>query len=161
MSAEEPALVMPAPGPGAGIPVPGDPAAERRLHRGPPADSGRRRPADARLGGRGRGRGRAAGSAARVRCGPVPPLAEGFGSRPETAPGLAAALVPGALVALIPASAGGAAAAPGRPESGGKTQLAAFLASSLWESGDIDLLFWVQASSRASVLSGYVQAAAA
>jgi tetratricopeptide (TPR) repeat protein len=91
----------------------------------------------------------------------VPPLAEGFGSRPETAPGLAAALVPGALVALIPASAGGAAAAPGRPESGGKTQLAAFLASSLWESGDIDLLFWVQASSRASVLSGYVQAAAA
>ena len=42
----------------------------------------------------------------------------------------------------------------------GKTQLAAYLAGSLWQSRDVDLLAWVDATSRASVLSGYVQAAA-
>jgi tetratricopeptide (TPR) repeat protein len=43
----------------------------------------------------------------------------------------------------------------------GKTQLAVYLAESLWQSRAIDLLVWVQASSRASVLSGYAEAAAA
>jgi tetratricopeptide (TPR) repeat protein len=86
-----------------------------------------------------------------VRSGAVPPLAEGFSARPETAGGLAAGLVPGAVVALV----------PGRLESSGKTQLAVFLAESLWESRGVDLLVWVTATSRASVLSGYVQAAAA
>ena len=36
-----------------------------------------------------------------VRSGLVPPLAEGFVARTETVPGLEAALVPGALVALV------------------------------------------------------------
>ena len=36
-----------------------------------------------------------------VRSGLVPPLAEGFVARTETVPGLEAALVPGAVVALI------------------------------------------------------------
>jgi tetratricopeptide (TPR) repeat protein len=99
-------------------------------------------------------------AAAPVRSGPVPPLAEGFGSRPETAAGLAAALVPGAIVALVSGRAA-ASQPPGRLESCGKTQLAVFQASSLWESRGIDLLVWVPATSRASVLSGYVQAAAA
>ena len=43
----------------------------------------------------------------------------------------------------------------------GKTQLAAYLAESLRRSGEADLLAWVAADSRASVLSGYRQAAAA
>jgi hypothetical protein len=43
----------------------------------------------------------------------------------------------------------------------GKTQLAAALAESLWQSGQLDLLVWVQAASRPSVLSGYAAATAA
>jgi tetratricopeptide (TPR) repeat protein len=95
-----------------------------------------------------------------IRSGMVPALADGFSARPETAPGLAAALPAGAAVALVPA----APAAPGAPDwrrSSGKTQLAAAFAESLWQSGAVDLLVWVDATSRASVLSGYAAATAA
>jgi tetratricopeptide (TPR) repeat protein len=47
------------------------------------------------------------------------------------------------------------------PGSSGKTQLARHFAESLWRSAGVDLLTWVVASSRASVLTGLVQAAAA
>jgi tetratricopeptide (TPR) repeat protein len=100
----------------------------------------------------------ARGGAWPVRSGRVPPLADGFIARPETAPGLEAALVPGAKVALVPGQA--AAGTAGGPGPCGKTQLAAGLAGSLWQSRTIDLLAWVTATSRASVLSGYAQAAA-
>ncbi len=95
-----------------------------------------------------------------VRSRAVPPLADGFIGRPETAPGLAAALVPGATVALV----AGRAVAGGSPDwlgSSGKTQLAAGCAESLWQSRGVELLVWVVATSRASVLSGYVEAAVA
>jgi tetratricopeptide (TPR) repeat protein len=42
----------------------------------------------------------------------------------------------------------------------GKTQLAVAFAESLWHSGGLDLLVWIQATSRASVLSGYAAATA-
>ncbi len=100
----------------------------------------------------------ARGGAWPVRSGRVPPLADGFVARPETAPGLEAALVPGAAVALVPGQA--AAGTAGWPGQSGKTQLAAGLAGSLWQSRTIDLLAWVTATSRASILSGYAQAAA-
>ena len=45
--------------------------------------------------------------------------------------------------------------------STGKTQLARYFAESLWRSPGVDVLTWVVASSRASVLSGFVQAAVA
>ncbi len=45
--------------------------------------------------------------------------------------------------------------------SSGKTQLAVYLAESLWQSRGVDLLVWVSATSRAAVLSGYAAAAAA
>jgi tetratricopeptide (TPR) repeat protein len=116
-----------------------------------------------------------------VRSGSVPALADGFSARPETAPGLAAALVPGATVALVPGRGAGASGLPdqaGRedprstphppphspytwPGSCGKTQLAAYSAESLWRSGRVDLLVWVTASTRASVLSGLAEVAAA
>lgn len=94
-----------------------------------------------------------------VRCGVVPPLADAFSPRPETAAALAAALVPGATVALVPA----------RPPSGspdwlgtcGKTQLAGYAAESLWRARELSLLLWVTATRRATVLAGYDQAAAA
>jgi tetratricopeptide (TPR) repeat protein len=105
-----------------------------------------------------------------IRSGTVPALADGFIARPETAPGLAAALPAGASVALVPdqaadpAAFSGPGAAPDAPDwlrSSGKTQLAAVFAESLWQSGVIDLLVWIEASSRTSVLSGYVAATAA
>jgi tetratricopeptide (TPR) repeat protein len=97
----------------------------------------------------------------------VPALADGFTARPETAPGLPAALPAGAAVVLVPDRA---AAFPGpvtSPDaqdwlrSSGKTQLAAAFAESLWQSGGVDLLVWIDATSRASVLSGYAAATAA
>jgi tetratricopeptide (TPR) repeat protein len=95
-----------------------------------------------------------------VRSGAVPPLADGYLSRLETAADLAAALIPGATVVLGP----GRAPAGGSGDwlaSSGKTQVAAGLAESLWQSGKLDLLIWVDATSRAAVLSGYVAAAVA
>ncbi len=93
-----------------------------------------------------------------VRSGTVPPLADGFSTRPETSPSLAAALVPGTAVALVPARP---ATAGVRDWLGacGKTQLAVYTAESLWQSGEVTLLVWVVASNRASVLTGYTQAA--
>jgi tetratricopeptide (TPR) repeat protein len=105
-----------------------------------------------------------------VRSGTVPALADGFSERRETAPGLAAALPAGATVALVPdraaalAPSTGPAGAPEAqdwPRSSGKTQLAAAFAESLWQSGGVDLLVWIEATSRASVLSGYAAATAA
>lgn len=87
--------------------------------------------------------------------GPVPPLADGFAVRPDTGPDLEATLIPGTAVALISDQA------PGGRGPTGKTQLARHFAESLWRSPGVDVLAWVVASSRASVLSGFVQAAAA
>jgi hypothetical protein len=104
-----------------------------------------------------------------VRSGTVPALADGFNARLETAPDLKAALPAGAAVALVPDRRAARAADPGQlavPEaqdwlrSSGKTQLAAAFAESLWRSRGIDLLVWIEATSRASVLAGYAAATA-
>src|SRR5215469_11558342 len=111
-----------------------------------------------------------AGSPWPIRSGTVPALVDGFSARLETAPSLAAALPPGAAVALVPDRAAAAAAFSGPAaardaqdwlRSSGKTQLAAAFAESLWQSGGVDLLVWIEATSRASVLSGYAAATAA
>jgi tetratricopeptide (TPR) repeat protein len=102
----------------------------------------------------------AAASGVPVRSGAVPPLAVGFITRPETAPGLGGTLVPGRVAVLAPARP---SAEPWRDWLSvcGKTQLAAHFAESLWRSGEVELLVWVTATSRAAVLSGYAEAAAA
>lgn len=103
---------------------------------------------------------------------PPPAPATGFIPRPESGRAAAAALVPGATVVLVPDRGGVHALAPapsdhvsppGREwaDSRGKTQLAIWLATSLRESGAVDLVIWVPATSRASVLSAYLEAAAA
>jgi tetratricopeptide (TPR) repeat protein len=100
-----------------------------------------------------------------VRSGTVPALAYGYVDRPETAPNLAATLRAGGAVALIPdREAADRPAGPGAPDwgrSSGKTQLAVAFVESLWQSGGLDLLVWIQATSRAAVLSGYAAAIAA
>ena len=105
------------------------------------------------------------GSSWPVRSGTVPALADGYTSRLETAPNMAAALPPGTAVALVPRRAAepGPAADPAVRDwqrSSGKTQLAAAFAESLWQSHRLDLLVWIQASSRAAVLAGYAAATA-
>jgi tetratricopeptide (TPR) repeat protein len=105
-----------------------------------------------------------------IRSGAVPTLADVFSTRLETAVGLAAVLPTGAAVALVPDGAEAPAALPGpvaAPDaqdwlrSSGKTQLAVAFAESLWQSGGVDLLVWIESTSRASVLSGYAAATAA
>jgi tetratricopeptide (TPR) repeat protein len=88
----------------------------------------------------------------------VPPLADGFSTRPESAPRLGAALVPGTAVVLVPGRGAGAGTRDWLG-SCGKTQLAAFFAESLWRSREVDLLVWVPATSRAAVLAVYAEAA--
>ncbi|HTT51007.1 MAG TPA: tetratricopeptide repeat protein [Streptosporangiaceae bacterium] len=105
-----------------------------------------------------------------IRSGAAPALADGFSARLETSPGLAAALPAGAAVALVPDRPPAPAIRPGPPaapeaqdwlRSSGKTQLAAAFAESLWQSGGVNLMVWIEATSRASVLSGYAAATAA
>ena len=99
-------------------------------------------------------------AAQRFRVGEVPPLAQGYTDRPDTARGIVDALVPGACLALVP----GSAFAEGPSNwlgACGKTQIAVIIAESLWRSGGIDALIWISATNRAAVLSGYVQASAA
>ena len=102
-----------------------------------------------------------------VRSGTVPALAGGYSDRLETAPDLAAALPAGFAVALVPDRAAdpGPAGGPGPAaqdwlRSSGKSQLAAAFAESLWHARELDLLVWIQATSRAAVLSGYAAAMA-
>jgi tetratricopeptide (TPR) repeat protein len=99
-------------------------------------------------------------AAQRFRVGEVPPLAEGYTDRPDTARGIVETLVPGTTLALVP----GSAFAEGPSNwlgACGKTQIAVIIAESLWRSGAIDALIWITATNRASALSGYVQASAA
>lgn len=88
----------------------------------------------------------------------MPPLADRYSTRSETAPDLTVALSRSPAVALTPR-----AATAGLPEDWlrccGKTQVAAYVAESLWHSRSIDLLVWIDASSLVSVLAGYVEAA--
>src|SRR3989440_6543375 len=98
--------------------------------------------------------------AQRFRVGEVPPLAEGYTDRPDTARGILEATVSGATLALVP----GSAFAEGPSNwlgACGKTQIAVIVAESLWRSTAIDALIWISATSRESVLSAYVEASAA
>ena len=142
-------------------------------------------PADGAAGTAGAGTASAAGAAGvgsaswPVRSGIVPALADGYIDRLETAPDLTAVVPRGATVALVSnrvadagrGAVGSGLAAGGRLgtagpaardwlRSSGKTQLAVALAESLWHARELDLLVWIDASSRASVLSGYAAATA-
>ena len=97
-----------------------------------------------------------------VRSGAVPPLADRFSPRPETAPDLTTAFAHSTTVVLTPrARRLGAGSSQDWLRCSGKTQLAAFFAESQWRARAVDLLLWVDASCRASILSGYVAAARA
>jgi tetratricopeptide (TPR) repeat protein len=94
-----------------------------------------------------------------VRSGNVPPLAQRFVPRAETGFDLAS-LALGETAVLAPSARPDMAGAAGMGGTG-KTQLAAALARSLFDSGAVQLLAWVPAASRDSLITGYAQAAAA
>ena len=93
-----------------------------------------------------------------VRSGQVPPIADKFSDRPESAPSLQAALQRSTAIAVT-SSDPGSSRAPGWSAACGKTQLAVSYAESQWQERAIDLLVWIDASSRSSILCGYVSAA--
>jgi tetratricopeptide (TPR) repeat protein len=95
-----------------------------------------------------------------VQSGVMPPLANGFSLRPETAPAVGRMLASRVPVVLTCGSQH-AEGPRGPRRTCGKTQLAVFAAQSLWQARQLDLLAWVNAATRASVLSGYVDAARA
>jgi len=105
-------------------------------------------------------RARSESEAARpVWTGSAPPLADAFIARQETGHLLQTALVPHATVALVSDRVN--AGPRSWRDSCGKTQLAVAFAQALWQAGAVDLVIWVTATSRAQVLSGYAEAAAA
>jgi tetratricopeptide (TPR) repeat protein len=86
------------------------------------------------------------------------PLARHFTGRPDTLGSLSGMLVPGSAVALVPDQGTGAAPWEWRG-SHGKTHAAAHAAMGLRRSGSVDLVAWVDASGRASLLDGLASAA--
>ncbi|MHB1595235.1 MAG: hypothetical protein ACYCU3_13755, partial [Streptosporangiaceae bacterium] len=102
--------------------------------------------------------GPAQGTAWPVRAGAVPLPAAAFAGRTDSVPRIEALLEPGGTVALVPVPEGAGDAA-GWLRACGKTQLAVYLAEALWQARGVELLAWVNASDRASVLSGYTEAA--
>ncbi len=90
----------------------------------------------------------------------MPPLANGFTDRPDTASGILDVLVPGSAVALVPGP-GSAGSLPNWPGACGKTQIAVMIAESLWRSRVVDALIWISVTGRAAVSSGFVQASVA
>ena len=88
----------------------------------------------------------------------MPSLAGGFSARAATAADLEAALIAGAEVVLVPARAVGEDS-EGWLAPCGKTQLTVAVAESMWQSRRLELLVWIDATSRASVLAGFVDAA--
>jgi tetratricopeptide (TPR) repeat protein len=93
-----------------------------------------------------------------VLSGTVPSLADGYTRRPETGSGPWDALHPGLTVILGP-DRDARSLAMGL-DGTGKTQLAAAFAHKLWGSAELDLLVWLDAGSRDSLIMGYARALA-
>lgn len=104
--------------------------------------------------------GMASEQARRFLVGEMPPIARGFTDRPQTAAGIVGILGSGTALALVPRSFSPGGAPDWRGVCG-KTQIAVMIADSLWQSGTVDSLVWISATSRASVLSGFAQASVA
>ncbi len=89
--------------------------------------------------------------------GTVPPLADAYYPREQSGPDLASSLRPGETVVLIHGEETELAqAAQGGT---GKTQLAVEFTHAMWNSRTVEILIWVNAASRESVITGFAQAA--
>ena len=92
-----------------------------------------------------------------LQSGTVPPLADCYSPRPETGFGPMSNLAAGEIAVLTrpEVTDGQSLALAGGT---GKTQLAVAFAHALWQGGAADLLVWVPATSRDSIITGYAQA---
>ena len=87
----------------------------------------------------------------------VPPLADAYYPREQSGPGLAGSLRPGETVVLIHGEE--TELAPAAQGGTGKTQLAVEFTHAMWNSRAVEILIWVNAASRESVITGFAQAA--
>jgi hypothetical protein len=102
-------------------------------------------------------------ASASIVSGSMPPLAVAYHGRKETGFGLADGLRPGETTLLVQAPGGdpsGGAAAGGAIGGTGKTQLAVGFARSVGRERAVDLIVWVPAGSRTSIVASYAQAGA-
>jgi tetratricopeptide (TPR) repeat protein len=93
-----------------------------------------------------------------VLSGLMPPVAGFYTPRTETGLTLAGSLNPGETAVLVTADE--VARSLGPLGGTGKTQLAVAIAGAFWEQQSVELLCWVPATGRDSVLLGYAQALA-
>ena len=93
-----------------------------------------------------------------VLSGLMPPVTSFYTARTETGLALADGLHPGETAVLVTADE--VARSLGPLGGTGKTQLAVAIAGIFWEQRSVDLMCWVSASGRDSVLLGYAQALA-
>src|SRR5437763_7394226 len=89
--------------------------------------------------------------------GTVPPLADAYYPREQSGPDLASSMGPGETVVLIHGEE--TAQAPAAQGGTGKTQLAGEFTHAMWNTRAVEILIWVNAASRESVITGFAQAA--
>ena len=87
----------------------------------------------------------------------VPPLADPYYTRTETGPDLASSLQAGETVVLVHGEESDSA--PAAQGGTGKTQLAVEFAHAMWNGRLVEVLVWVTATNRESVITGFAQAA--
>ena len=92
--------------------------------------------------------------------GTVPPLADAYYPREQSGPDLASSMRPGQTVVLVHGEESGQASRVPAAQGGtGKTQLAVEFTHAMWNTRTVEILIWVNAASRESVITGFAQAA--
>src|ERR1700757_1268360 len=89
--------------------------------------------------------------------GTVPPLADTYYPREQSAPDLVSSVRRGQTVVLIHGEE--TQQAPAAQGGTGKTQLAVEFTHAMWNPRAVEVLIWVNAASRESVITGFAQAA--
>jgi len=89
--------------------------------------------------------------------GTVPPLADTYYPREQSGPDLVSSVRPGQAVVLIHGEE--TEQAPAAQGGTGKTQLAVEFTHAMWNTRAVEVLIWVNAASRESVITGFAQAA--
>src|ERR1700749_4751271 len=92
-----------------------------------------------------------------LRSGPVPPLADAYYPREQGGPDLASSMGSGETMVLIHGEE--TAQTPAVQGGTGETQLAGAFAHAMWNARAVEILIWVTAASRESVITGFAQAA--
>src|SRR5690348_10527348 len=92
--------------------------------------------------------------------GTVPPLADAYYPREQSGPNLASSMRPGQTVVLVHGEESGQdSSVPAAQGGTGKTQLAVEFTHAMWNTRTVEILIWVNAASRESIITGFAQAA--